>query len=401
MGVTRAREASNPSDQMKTSNLLAACPDARGIAVAPGRVNLLGEHVDYNDGPVLPAAIDRSVQLAFTPRSDRRVRLRALDLGEEASFFLDGLEDKTDTDGQPLPAWALYPAGVAWALQGAGYTVAGMEGAFTSDIPIGAGLSSSAALELAFAVAWRELGGWQASPMELALLCQRAENRYVGVNCGLMDQFASAHGVEGHALYFDTRTLEWRPIPLPKGTVIIIADSGVRRSLSSSAYNERRNACEQAVKLLRRNLPAIRALRDVTPEQFEALASTLPEVVRKRARHVVEECARVERAVVCLQAGDVAAFGQLMFAGHASLRDLYEVSTPELDALVEIAGGLPGCHGARLTGAGFGGCTVNLVAEELAENFIGKLKAGYREATGREAQVYLCRASRAAHVEPR
>lgn len=401
MGETRASGASNPSDQMKTSKLLAALPDAQGIAVAPGRVNLLGEHVDYNDGPVLPAAIDRSVQLAFAPHSDRRVRLRALDLGQEASFSLDGLEEKTDTDGQPLPAWALYPAGVAWALQGAGYTVSGMEGAFTSDIPIGAGLSSSAALELAFAVAWRELGSWLASPMELALLCQRAENRYVGVNCGLMDQFASAHGVEGHALYFDTRTLEWRPIPLPKGTVIIIADSGVRRSLSSSAYNERRNACEQAVHLLRRDLPTIRALRDVTPEQFEALAPTLPEVVRKRARHVVEECARVEQAVVCLQAGDVAAFGQLMFAGHASLRDLYEVSTPELDALVEIAGGLPGCYGARLTGAGFGGCTVNLVAEELAEDFIQKLKAGYREATGREAQVYLCRASRAAHVEPK
>jgi galactokinase len=229
--------------------------------------------------------------------------------------------------------------------------------------------------------------------MEIARMCQEAENRYVGVNCGLMDQFASAHGVEGHALYFDTRSLDWRPIPLPAGKVIVIADSKVRRSLANSAYNERRASCEEAVRLLQTKLPGIKALRDVTPAQFNAHAATLPTVVRMRARHVVEECARVDEAVVLLEAGDAAGFGKLMFAGHASLRDLYEVSVTELDILVETAASLPGCLGARLTGAGFGGCTVNLVEETQADTFIQQLKEKYLQATGKAADVYLCRAS--------
>ncbi|HVN56335.1 MAG TPA: galactokinase [Anaerolineaceae bacterium] len=366
-------------------------------AIAPGRVNLLGEHVDYNGGPVLPAAIDRAVRLAYLPRSDRQVYLRARDLNTGVVFDLDHLVDRQDIAGQPLPTWALYPAGVAWALSRKGLEVRGLEGEFTSTVPIGAGLSSSAAVELAFSVAWRTLGGWEADPLELARLCQRAENQYVGVNCGLMDQFASACGVEDHALYFDTRSLVWRPVPLPPSVVIVIADSGVRRSLANSAYNERRAACEQAVALLQPYLPGVTTLRDVTPEEFNRLADHLPELVRKRARHVVEECARVDEAIQCLDRGDGAAFGRLMFAGHASLRDLYEVSIPELDLLVELAGSLPGCLGARLTGAGFGGCTVNLVEEQHAEEFIQRLAAGYR-APGREAQVYLCRASRGAHI---
>jgi galactokinase len=221
----------------------------------------------------------------------------------------------------------------------------------------------------------------------------------VGVNCGLMDQFASAHGVDGHALYLDTRSLAWRPVPMPRGVVIVIADSKVRRSLANSAYNERRASCEEAVRLLKQDLPAIQALRDVPPAQFHALAGNLPETVRKRAQHVVEECARVEQAIQKMETGDAAAFGKLMFEGHASLRDLYEVSCPELDVLVDSAASLPGCIGARLTGAGFGGCTVNLVEEGQAEAFIEQLKQKYLAATGKHADVYLCRASQGPQVK--
>jgi len=366
---------------------------------APGRVNLLGEHVDYNQGPVLPVALDLAVHLVAAPVEDSIVTLHALDLGERVSFRLTEVESKVDVDGHPLPTWALYPAGVAWALQKAGLDVIGAQVAYSSDVPIGAGLSSSAAVEVAFAALWRALGGWSVDNLGLARLCQQAENEYVGVACGLMDQFASACGVEGHALYFDTRSLEWQPLPLPDGSALVIADSGVRRSLTTSAYNERRAACEQAVELLRQYLPQIHSLRDVQPTEFAAYSVYLPALISRRAEHVVKEIARVESAVRALQRKDARAFGALMFAGHASLRDLYEVSTPELDALVEIARGLPGIIGARLTGAGFGGCTVNLVDESRASEFISELKRRYREETGREAQVYLCHASAGVTVE--
>lgn len=363
--------------------------------VAPGRVNLLGEHVDYNDGIVLPAAIDRAVTLAAAPLDEAIVHLQALDLNAETRFSLDALAARRDLDDAPLPDWALYPAGVAWALREAGLAVCGLQAAFTSDVPMGAGLSSSAAVELAFAVAWQALGDWQAPPLRLAQLAQRAENAYVGVACGLMDQFASACGVEGHALAFDTRHLTWEAVPLPPDTALLIADSGVRRSLAHSAYNQRRAACEQAAALL-----GVPALRDVSPADFEAHLHRLPDNIRPFARHVVEEIARVQQALEVLRAGDAPAFGRLMLAGHASLRDLYRVSTPELDALVEIAADLPGCYGARLTGAGFGGCTVNLVDESLAPQVADALQGGYRTRMGRQSQVYICRAAQGAHVLP-
>lgn len=369
------------------------------LARAPGRVNLLGEHVDYNEGPVLPAAIDRAVRLACAPTEDGTVYLHALDLDQSTSFRLEDLDRKISAGGGELPHWARYPAGVAWALRGAGFPVSGMQAVYTSNIPIGAGLSSSAAVEMAFAFAWQGLGGWGADRMTLARLGQKAENDYLGLASGLMDQFACAHGVEGHCLYFDTRSLEWTPVPLPESTALIIADSGVRRTLAHSAYNERRASCEEAVRLLQKFLPDIRSLRDVKPTEFAAYSEFLPEIPRKRAEHVVKEIARVNSAVTALRTKRTRSFGALMFAGHTSLRDLYEVSIPELDALVEIARSLPGIYGARLTGAGFGGCTVNLVEEAKAEAFIAGLKAGYREKTGREAQVYLCKASGGARVE--
>lgn len=367
---------------------------------APGRVNLLGEHVDYNDGMVLPVALDRAVYLAASPTDDQIIRLQAIDLGEASAFRVDQVRDKVDLEGRPLPTWAHYPAGVAWALQEAGLEVNGAQVAYTSQVPIGAGLSSSAAVEVGFAALWRAMGGWAVDNLSLARLCQRAENQYVGVACGLMDQFASACGVEGHALYFDTRSLEWQPLPLPGGTVIVIADSGVRRSLTSSAYNERRKACEQAVEILRSYLPGICALRDVSPPEFAAYSVFLPPDVARRAEHIIKEIARVESAVRALERQDAQIFGALMYAGHASLRDLYEVSTPELDVLVEITRQLPGCYGARLTGAGFGGCTVNLVDENYAEGFIQSLSEAYQQRTGRQAHVYLCRASAGVEVKP-
>ncbi len=374
-------------------------PDAQFIVTAPGRVNLLGEHVDYNGGGVLPAAIDRAVTISASPRVGRVVRLHALDLNESAAFDLDALDQKRDLDGQPLPGWARYPAGVAWALQQHGFSVPGFEAAFTSNIPIGSGLSSSAAVEVGFAALWQRLGGWQASRMDLARMSQSAENHYVGVSCGLMDQFASANGVAGHVVYFNTNTLDFYPVPLPVETALIIADSTMRRSLSSSGYNERHAECEQALAILQTQLPDARALCDVTPAEFEQHAALLPNVIRKRAQHVVEECDRVEKAVKLLKTGDAVTFGRLMYAGHASLRDLFEVSIPELDTLVTIAARLPGCYGARMTGGGFGGCTVNLVAENNAEEFIQGLKDGYLESTGRKAEVYLCHASDGVRVD--
>ena len=369
------------------------------LARAPGRVNLLGEHVDYNDGPVLPAAINRAVHLASARNQREIVHLLASDLGEEVVFRLDTLPDKRDMQGNPLPHWALYPAGVAWALREAGLEVRGIQALYTSDVPIGAGLSSSAAVEAAFAITWQALGGWKIDRMHLARLCQRAENQYVGVSCGLMDQFASLHGVVDHALYFDTRSLEWRAIPLPADNDLVIADSGVSRGLAGSVYNQRRAECQQAVEILRQYLPGLDSLRDISPNELAAYSGFLPPLIRKRAEHVVKEIARVESAVNALKLGEWRSFGAKMFAGHASLRDLYEVSSPELDALVDIARELPGCYGARLTGAGFGGCTVNLVEQSQTPDFIRVLQSKYKDRTGRQAKIYSCRASDGAWIE--
>lgn len=366
---------------------------------APGRVNLLGEHVDYNEGFVLPVAIDRAVHLAFSPTEDRSITLVALDLNESISFDTEKLDEKRDAAGKPLPSWALYPAGVAWALQNSGYRLAGMQAVYSSNIPIGAGLSSSAAVEVGFALAWQTLGGWEADRLLLAQLCQKAENQYVGVACGLMDQYASANGVKGHALYLDMRSLECQPAPLPEGTAVVIADSGIRRSLANSEYNQRRAACEQAVAFLQQYLPHIHSLRDVSPTEFAAYSVYLPPMVRKRAEHVVKEIARVESAYSALLRQDKRAFGALMYAGHASLRDLYEVSLPDLDHLVALTRELPGCLGARLTGAGFGGCTVNLVEKENTPDFIRGLKEKYQVAAGKQIQVYYCEAVDGASLE--
>lgn len=363
------------------------------IARAPGRVNLLGEHVDYNDGFVLPAAIDRAAYIAFSPTNAPHSTLLAVDFSQQASFSPDSIPTKTQADSSPLPEWGLYPAGVMWSLVEENLPVAPMNAVFASDVPRGSGLSSSASVEMAFMIAWQTLGGWTLPPMSRALLGQKAENQYVGVNCGIMDQFASACGVENRLLLLDCRSLDWKTIPLPGDVSIVIADTTVRRKLTSGEYNKRRAACEEAVRLLQRDLPHVRSLRDVSVEEFDRLAGKLPQEIGKRARHVVEEIGRSKQAEALLEAGDVQKFGRLMNECHVSLRDLYEVSCPELDVMVNIAQSLDGCHGARLTGAGFGGCTVNLVASAEADEFARSLAKGYADATDLRPEIYITRAS--------
>jgi galactokinase len=368
------------------------------VVRAPGRVNLLGEHVDYNDGFVLPIAIDRATWLAFSPSDTGQTTLRAVDLSEEVLFKPETLPAKTDALGNPLPTWALYPAGVMRALKEADLATPPLRGIYTSDVPQGAGLSSSASVEMAFVLAWQTLGGWRLLPMERALLGQKAENQYVGVNCGIMDQFASACGDQDRLLHLDCRSLEWQTLPLPKDIAIVIADTKMRRTLTSGEYNKRRADCEEAVRILREDLPDIVSLRDLNPETFNRLASRLPEQVEKRARHVVEEIERTQRAIPLLEQGDMVEFGNLLNQCHASLRDLYEVSIPELDTIVDIAQDLPGCYGARLTGAGFGGCTVNLVAREQADAFSKALEVGYEDKTGFPPEIYICSSSKGAEL---
>ena len=368
------------------------------VARAPGRVNLLGEHIDYNDGFVLPAAIHRAAFVAVGGRADALVNVQAPDISSETSFRLDQVDDKLDTAGQPLRRWAWYPAGVAWALRERGLDVRGLDAVLSSNVPRGSGLSSSAAVEVAFAAAWQRLGGWELAPMDLALTCQRAENHYVGVNSGIMDQFASRCGQAGHALLLDCRSLDWEPVPVPENVAIVVADTTKRRELGTSEYNTRREQCEAAVAALSAVLPGLQSLRDVSVEDLERYAHRLDPVVAKRARHVVHEIARTVAGAEALKAGRVADFGQLMNEGHASLRDLYEVSIRELDVMVAAAQRLPGCYGARLTGAGFGGCTVNLVAAEAAEDFERELARAYEAATGLRPEIYVSRAAAGAGI---
>jgi galactokinase len=368
------------------------------IIRAPGRVNLLGEHVDYNDGLVLPAAIDRATYLAFSPSGSPLSSILATDMNDQAFFTLESVRSRTQEAGAPLLEWMLYPAGVLWALGEEGLDTSGIQAVYASNVPRGSGLSSSASVELAFLLAWQSLGGWTLPPMQLALLGQKAENRYVGVNSGIMDQFASACGVQNKLLLLDCRSLEWKTIPLPEDVSIVIADTTVRRQLTSGEYNRRRSACEEAVRLLKKVLPDIKALRDVSVEEFNHHAANLPEEVAKRARHVVEEIGRSRQAEPLLEAGQIEQFGTLMNECHVSLRDLYEVSCPELDVMVRVAQSLDGCYGARLTGAGFGGCTVNLVRREQAGGFATSLAQGYQAETGLKPEIYITRASNGAEV---
>jgi len=349
---------------------------------APGRVNLIGEHTDYNDGFVLPMAINHGTVVAAAKRADRRVRVRSLNYNESAEFDLDR------PGARKRGVWLDYVEGVAQALLGRGLKLAGADLALTSDIPIGGGLSSSAALEMSVGTALTGISGEEIDRITLALAGQEAEHNYVGMKCGIMDQFIASLGKAGHALLIDCRKLEGTLVPLGvQDMTVVVCDSRVKHALASSEYNARRAECEQGVAMLREVLPEIRALRDVRLSVFERFQERLPEVVRRRCRHVVSENERTLSAVRALQAGDVEEFGRLMAASHQSLRDDYEVSCKELDILVESAQSVPGVAGARMTGGGFGGCTVNLVRKDSLERFRETVTREYLGKTGQEPLV--------------
>ncbi len=353
------------------------------IMRAPGRVNLIGEHTDYNDGFVLPVAVDRAAWLAVAPRGDAWATVRAVDMRNDEKMFP---VDRVPSSGG---GWADYPQGVIWALLEAGHSPVGIDAVLTSDVPVGAGMSSSAAVEVAFAYAWDQLSDLGLKLSEIALLCQRAENQYVGVNCGIMDQMISACGKAGFAMMLDTRTLERAYFTIPDGIAIVVADSMVRRTLTGSEYNVRRAQCEQAVSVLDKHLPDVKALRDVTPHQLERFRHEMPEVVYRRARHVVTENSRVLQVSRDLYEHRIEHVGELLVEGHRSLRDDYEVSIPELDTLVEAAIEVDGCYGARLTGAGFGGCIIALADEDAVPEIKAHLNQVYADAYGKQPTVYV------------
>jgi galactokinase len=349
---------------------------------APGRVNLIGEHTDYNEGFVMPAAIDFYTWVALALRSDSRVNVRSDSFAETISFNL----------GERLTArhnWSDYVLGVIDQIQRAGWTIKGADMLIHGEVPMGAGISSSAAIEVATALAVLTANHLPLDRTQLALLCQRAENHFVGMRCGIMDQFISCHGGKDHALMLDCRSMEFKLLPLPQEARMVICNSMVKHQHASGEYNQRRAACEEGVRILRQNLPSVRSLRDVTAADLEHNRSHLPEMVYRRCRHVVTENHRVERAATMLEQNDLKGFGELMAQSHISLRDDYEVSCRELDILVELANQQTGIYGARMTGGGFGGCTINLVEAARALDFRAQMAAAYQQATGLEPQIYI------------
>jgi galactokinase len=363
------------------------------VVRAPGRVNLLGAHVDYNEGWVLPGAIDRAVWVAAGPRTDSKLQIESLDLGGQLKADLDSFAPKHDEESNAgkRPGWSKFPLGVAWVLAGEGKRLPGMNAVFSGNIPIGAGVSSSAAVEIAFIMAWESIADFTISGQKRAELGQRVENEYLGVSSGIMDQYASVHGKADNLILLDCRSIDHRLVPLPAGTGIIIADSGVRRELANSEYNLRREQCQQAVAILRQDLPDVMALRDVTMKDFRHLSNKLPRPLRMRAQHVIEECARVLEGVQALESGNLNRFGDAITRSHISSRDLYEVSIEELDILAEAAWDTPGCYGARLTGAGFGGCVVAFIDQNAGEEVTQAMRVAFSRHFGREPSIFTAK----------
>jgi galactokinase len=372
----------------------ALSPETPRLFRAPGRVNLIGEHTDYNEGFVLPVAIDQETRVAVAPRRDRKVRVHSVNEEQTLEFDLD-------TPGRPRRGiWLDYVEGVARALLQGGPLV-GCDLAVESDIPAGAGLSSSAALEVATGFALLTLAGRPVDRVALALAGQRAEHAYVGTRCGIMDQLIVALGQRDHALFIDCRSLSCSAVPLRLGdAALVLFDSRVKHALASSAYNQRRAECEEGVVRLRAVLPGVRALRDVTPARLREQEALLPEAVRRRCWHVVGENARTETATLALRAGRLAEVGELMAASHRSLRDDYEVSCPDLDLLVELASATAGVLGSRMTGGGFGGCTVNLVRREAIDDVVAVVSAPFERRFGRRPGILVTGAAAGAGEIP-
>lgn len=367
-------------------NAYKAAPD--GAVRAPGRVNLIGEHTDYNHGFCLPMAIERDVRICWRKRDDNRVRVTSL---EQTGIIEFALATPIAHATEKSQRWADYVKGCAQILQDAGVSLKGCDLAITGDVPLGSGLSSSAALEVASMLAFLAAAGATLSNEEIAKLSQKAENTYVGTNCGILDQLSSACATEGQAMLMDCRTLRLTPAPLPAGVSVVIADTGKRRGLVDSAYNERRAQCEAGAKAL-----GVLHLRDVSMHGlWQAVQhGRLDATAKRRCEHVVAEDGRTIAAFACLRAGDAVAFGELMDQSHADLRDKFEVTCAELDGMVAIARSLPGCLGSRMTGAGFGGCTVSLVRDAAVAAFVSELEKRYRaEFPTMTPAVYVTRAA--------
>ena len=367
------------------------------IYQAPGRVNLIGEHTDYNDGFVMPAAIGFHTRAAVAPRPDRKLAIHSENYSEQVEFDLDRLPAKGEGH------WSDYVVGVVKMLVGSGKKLGGANLLVDGNVPLGAGLSSSASIEVAVGYALLDLAAQANDQMKidrttidrtnLALLCQQAENEFVGARCGIMDQFVASHGRRGQALLLDCRDLEYRQLPLPDDAVLAICNTMVKHSIAKGEYNQRRAECEAGVRALSKYLPQVRALRDVTPEDLEAHGHELPDVVLRRCRHVIGENARVLKAATALERGDLQAFGNLMLESHRSLRDDFAVSCSELDLMVELAERVDGVYGTRMTGGGFGGCTIALVQAGCVDAFQRTVREGYERTTGRKPEIYICAAA--------
>jgi galactokinase len=357
------------------------------IFQAPGRVNLIGEHTDYNDGFVMPAAIGFCTRTAIAPRHDRKLVLRSENFAEQLEFDLDELPK------QHAGHWSDYVIGVARVLAQSGVKLVGANLLIEGDVPQGAGLSSSASIEVAVGYALLDLAGRKIDLMKLALLCQRAENEFVGARCGIMDQFVSSHGEQAKALLLDCRSLEYKRLALGDAARLVICNTMVRHSIAGGEYNQRRAECEAGVRYFAEHLPGVRALRDVTASDFATYGSDLPETIMRRCRHVISENSRVVQAASALERNDLESFGTLMRESHVSLRDDFEVSCLELDLMVELAGREPGVYGARMTGGGFGGCTINLVSKDCVAAFQSSVRKGYEQSTGRAPEIYVCSAA--------
>lgn len=386
---------------MTTQQLMERFMDKHGesqhkvrIFNAPGRVNLIGEHLDYNGGYVLPAALEFGTTLIIRPRDDNKVSFSSTNIPYELTISLD--EDY----GYKSDQWTDYPVGVITELNKIGCNLSsGYDLLYHGDIPNGAGLSSSASIEVVTAYAFLKLEGKETDTVEIAKLSQRVENLFVGVNSGIMDQFAVANGKQDHAILLMCDTLEYELVPFRTGAYkIVISNTNKRRGLVDSKYNERRSECDRALEILQKELPALSYLAQLNPDQFASLQDSIrDETVRRRAQHVVEENQRVHDSVKALRNGDLEAFGQYMNQSHDSLRYLYEVTGDELDALVEEAQRIPGTLGSRMTGAGFGGCTVSLVHEDAVERFIAEVGQQYEARTGLKPDFYVCGVGQGVH----
>jgi galactokinase len=354
---------------------------------APGRVNLIGEHTDYNEGFVMPAAIDFSTWVAVTKRDDSIVKIHS-DIFEE-----DAEIDLANPAAHGREHWSDYPLGVAIKLKAAGHNICGANLFVHGEVPLGSGLSSSAAIEVSTGLALLDISAVKIDRLGLAKICQKAENEFVGARTGLMDQFIACFGKADHAVMLDCRSLESRALPVPDDVKLVVCNTMVKHELASSEYNARREQCEAGVRILSQHLPNVTSLRDVTPNDVERFRAELGEVIFRRCLHVTTENDRVLKAADALRDRDLKTFGLLMYESHKSLRDDYEVSCPELDVMVDLAKPIKGVFGARMTGGGFGGCTINLVSVDAVGEFTESIRNGYAQAIGKDPEVYICSAA--------